>query len=132
MMGGPAGGLLGASRPSEKVIALLENNGSDYTWVAAAIGANSAAGFQLATELPVMPLGGFNGSDPSPTLDQFKQYVADGKIHYFIGSGNRAGEDGGSGFGRSGTSSEVSKWVEENFSATEVDGITLYDLTAAH
>ncbi|MFI6776594.1 ArnT family glycosyltransferase [Nocardia sp. NPDC050412] len=132
MMGGPAGGLLGASRPSEKVIALLENNGSDYTWVAAATGANSAAGFQLATELPVMPLGGFNGSDPSPTLDQFKQYVADGKIHYFIGSGNRGGADGGSGFGRSGTSSEISKWVEENFTATTVDGITLYDLTTAH
>ncbi|MEV5836217.1 glycosyltransferase family 39 protein [Nocardia sp. NPDC052112] len=132
MMGGPAGGLLGASRPSQQVIAMLESNGSDYTWVAAATGSNSAAGFQLATELPVMPIGGFNGSDPSPTLDQFKQYVADGKIHYFIGSGNRGGEDGGGGFGRSGTSSEISKWVQEHFTATEVDGITLYDLTAAH
>ncbi|MGY4100167.1 glycosyltransferase family 39 protein [Nocardia sp. R16R-3T] len=132
MMGGPAGGLLGASRPSAQVIAMLESNGSDYTWVAAATGSNSAAGFQLATELPVMPIGGFNGSDPSPTLDQFKQYVADGKIHYFIGSGNRGGEDGGGGFGRSGTSSEISTWVQEHFTATEVDGITLYDLTAAH
>lgn len=35
--------------------------------------------------LPVMPIGGFNGSDPSPTLTQFKAYVAAGKIHYFIG-----------------------------------------------
>ncbi len=130
MMGGPAGGLLDASRPSANVIAMLESNGSDYTWVAAAIGSNSAAGFQLATELPVMPVGGFNGSDPSPTLDQFERYVADGKIHYFIGSGNRGGADGG--FGRSGTSSEISKWVEEHFTATEVDGITVYDLTAAH
>ncbi|MEU0501401.1 glycosyltransferase family 39 protein [Nocardia sp. NPDC005998] len=132
MMGGPAGGLLGASKPSDKVVALLENHGTDYTWVAAAIGSNSAAGFQLATQLPVMPVGGFNGSDPSPTLDQFKAFVADGKIHYFIGSGNRGGEDGGFGPGRSGTSAEISKWVEEHFTATEVDGVTLYDLTTAH
>ncbi|MFX0579938.1 glycosyltransferase family 39 protein [Nocardia nepalensis] len=134
MMGGPAGGLLGASKPSDKVVALLENNGTDYTWVAAAIGSNSAAGFQLATQLPVMPVGGFNGSDPSPTLDQFKEFVADGKIHYFIGSGNRGGEDGGFGPGRSGTGTgtEISKWVQEHYTATEVDGVTLYDLTTAH
>ena len=29
----------------------------------------------------MMPIGGFNGSDPSPTLEQFQQYVAEGKIH---------------------------------------------------
>ena len=34
-----------------------------------------------------MAVGGFNGSDPSPTLAQFKQYVTDGRIHYFIASG---------------------------------------------
>ncbi|WP_330250858.1 glycosyltransferase family 39 protein [Nocardia sp. NBC_00565] len=128
MMGGPAGGLLGAGKPSDRVIDLLETNGTNYTWVAAAVGSNSAAGFQLAAELPVMPIGGFNGSDPSPTLDQFEQYVADGKIHYFIGSGNNRGDEdrGGPGGGKS---SEISKWVQEHYTATEVDGVTLYDLT---
>ncbi|MEV6556433.1 glycosyltransferase family 39 protein [Nocardia sp. NPDC051756] len=126
MMGG-AGGLLGASKPSDRVVALLEQNGAAYTWVAAATGSNSAAGFQLATELPVMPVGGFNGSDPSPTLAQFKDYVAQGKIHYFIG-----GERGGRGGDRDSTpsySSQIAQWVQENFTATEVDGVTLYDLT---
>ncbi|WP_107659741.1 glycosyltransferase family 39 protein [Nocardia suismassiliense] len=123
-----AGGLLGAGKPSEKVVALLENNGTTYTWAAAAIGSNSAAGYQLATELPVMPIGGFNGSDPSPTLDQFKEYVAQGKIHYFIGS-KRGGYNGGFGPAPSGSSSQISQWVQENFTATEVDGVTLYDLT---
>ncbi|MFD8100567.1 glycosyltransferase family 39 protein, partial [Nocardia fluminea] len=47
-MGG-AGGLLGGSRPSDRIVTLLESNGSDYTWVAAAVGSNSAAGYQLAT-----------------------------------------------------------------------------------
>ncbi|MEV0295682.1 glycosyltransferase family 39 protein [Nocardia sp. NPDC050710] len=120
------GGLLGASRPSDRVVALLENDGGEYTWVAAAIGSNSAAGFQLATELPVMPIGGFNGSDPSPTLEQFQQYVAQGKIHYFIG-----GESRGDRGGDASTGAAITQWVREHFTATEVDGVTLYDLTAA-
>jgi hypothetical protein len=52
--------------------------------VAAAVGSNSAAGYQLATQAPVMAIGGFNGSDPSPTLAQFRRWVAEGRIHYFI------------------------------------------------
>ena len=38
-----------------------------------------------------MAIGGFNGSDPSPTLAQFKAYVAAGRIHYFIASGGGGG-----------------------------------------
>ncbi|MEU7142287.1 glycosyltransferase family 39 protein [Nocardia sp. NPDC046473] len=127
VMGG-MGGLLGAGKPSDKVVSLLEQNGTDYTWVAAATGSNSAAGFQLATELPVMPVGGFNGSDPSPTLDQFKDYVAQGKIHYYIGSGREGGGRDRDSANPS-TSSQIAQWVQENYTATEVDGITLYDLT---
>ena len=41
---------------------------------------------------PVMPIGGFNGTDPSPTLAQFQQYVADGDDPLFIAGGaQRAG-----------------------------------------
>ncbi|WP_069164778.1 glycosyltransferase family 39 protein [Nocardia altamirensis] len=125
---GAGGGLLGASKPSDKIVSLLEQNGGAYTWVAAAIGSNSAAGYQLATELPVMPIGGFNGSDPSPTLDQFKQYVAEGKIHYFIG-GNRGGHGGPDASGSS-PSSAISQWVQQNYTAIDVDGVTMYDLTS--
>ena len=34
--------------------------------------------------------------------------------------------------GGSSASSEIAAWVEANFTATTVDGVTLYDLTAAH
>ncbi|MFD3595519.1 glycosyltransferase family 39 protein [Nocardia sp. NPDC058640] len=122
-MGG-AGGLLGGSKPSEQIVTLLEANGDAYTWVAATVGSNSAAGYQLATELPVMPIGGFNGSDPSPTLEQFQQYVADGKVHYFI-----AGGRGGPGGNSESTSSAITAWVTANYTETVVDGVTLYDLT---
>ena len=44
-----------------------------------------------------MAIGGFNGSDPSPTLAQFQEYVADGEIHYFIGGGGFGGGPGPDG-----------------------------------
>ena len=74
-----------------------------------------------------MAIGGFNGSDPSPTLEQFQEYVADGQIHYFIGGSTGGG--GGMGMGSSGSSAEITSWVQSNFTATTVDGVTLYDLT---
>ena len=60
------GGLLDASTPSTEVVSALSADASQYTWVAAAIGSQNAAGLQLASGLPVMAIGGFNGSDPSP------------------------------------------------------------------
>ncbi len=120
--GGGGGSFLNASTPGAALVKLLETNASHYSWVGATIDANSAAGYQLATEEPIMAIGGFNGTDPAPTLARFEQYVAQGRIHYFLGSG------GGFG-GGSGTSSEISRWVEQHFTATTVDGVTVYDLT---
>jgi 4-amino-4-deoxy-L-arabinose transferase-like glycosyltransferase len=120
---GGVGGLLDAATPGAAVVQTLRADADRYTWVAAAVGSNSAAGFQLATGHPVMPIGGFNGSDPSPTLAQFQQYVHSGQIHYFIGGGGFRSNGG------SQTSQEIASWVEQNFTATTVGGVTLYDLT---
>jgi 4-amino-4-deoxy-L-arabinose transferase-like glycosyltransferase len=122
--GGSAGGLLNGSESTDTITAMLREDADQYTWVAAAVGSNSASGYQLASEEPVMAIGGFNGSDPSPTLAQFQQYVAEGKIHYFIGSGGFGGQNGGSN-----ASSEIAAWVQENFTAQTIDGVTIYDLT---
>jgi len=125
--GGGAGGLLNGSQSTATITALLKADAADYTWVAAAVGSNTASGYQLASEEPVMAIGGFNGSDPSPTLEQFEQYVADGEIHYFIAGG---GGFGGNQMGGSNDSSAIATWVSENFTATTVDGVTIYDLSA--
>jgi 4-amino-4-deoxy-L-arabinose transferase-like glycosyltransferase len=97
--------------------------------VAAAVGSNSASGYQLATGDPVMSIGGFNGTDPAPTLEQFQAYVASGQIHYFIGGGFGGGRGGFGPGGGSSTSREISNWVESHFTAKSVGGITLYDLS---
>ena len=125
--GAGAGGLLNGSQSTATITALLQADASDYTWVAAAVGSNTASGYQLASEEPVMAIGGFNGSDPSPTLEQFEQYVADGEIHYFIAGG---GGFGGNQMGGSNDSSAIASWVSENFTATTVDGVMIYDLSA--
>ena len=123
--GGGMGGLLGASTVSDAMVALLTQDADQYTWVAAAVGAQTAAGYQLATGDPVMSLGGFNGSDPWPTLDVFKSYVESGKVHYFIAGGGFGGSNGGSS-----ATSEITAWVEATFTSQTVDGVTVYDLTA--
>ena len=127
--GGTGGGLLTSSTPSKALTDLLSSNASNYTWVAAVVGSNSAAGYQLATGDAVMAIGGFNGTDPYPSLAAFKADVAAGKIHYFIASGGGAGRGGGGGIGSSSESSAIASWVESTFTAKTVGGVTVYDLT---
>ena len=128
------------------MVSLLERDASKYEWVAAAVGANDAAGYQIATGDAVMAIGGFNGTDPYPTLSQFEKLVQEGKVHYFIAGGGgpggfgRAGAGGPVGFGGGGgvgpgagssssDASAITSWVEQHFSATTVGGVTVYDLT---
>jgi hypothetical protein len=119
------GNILGAPTPSAEVTALLQQNADAYTWVAATIGSNGAAGYQLASGEPVMALGGFNGTDPSPTLEQFQQLVADGKVHYFVGGAGRSNtETGGSD-----EAHRIGLWVEAHFTPITIDRTTVYDLT---
>jgi 4-amino-4-deoxy-L-arabinose transferase-like glycosyltransferase len=122
---GGAGGLLGASTPSAALVTALQANASSYAWVLATVGANNAAGYQLASGQPVMAIGGFNGSDPTPTLAQFEQLVQDGKVHYFIGGGGLGG-----GQNAAGTASAITSWVEANYQPTTIGGTTVYDLSA--
>ncbi|MFF3013059.1 glycosyltransferase family 39 protein [Streptomyces sp. NPDC057939] len=158
---GGMGGLLGGTRVGAEAEAALRKDADRYTWAAAAVGSQNAASYQLASGEPVMAIGGFNGSDPSPTLEQFQAYVKAGRIHWFIAqagnqaSGNQASENqasgnqaagnrpgapaattpggGGGGGGRPGgaAGSAIESWVKANFEATSIGGTTFYDLTGA-
>jgi 4-amino-4-deoxy-L-arabinose transferase-like glycosyltransferase len=104
---------------------LLRQDASKYTWTAATVLSNAAAGYQLASGAPVMAVGGFNGTDPYPTLAQFQQYVASGQIHYFLGEGMSMQGNSGSD-----SAQQIAEWVASRYQASTVDGVTIYDLTA--
>jgi hypothetical protein len=94
------------------------------------VGSSNAAGYQLAARAPVMAVGGFNGTDPAPTLARFQGLVAAGDIHYFIGGHDAMGGFGAHDTGGSHDASDIADWVEANFAPTTVDGVTLYDVSA--
>jgi 4-amino-4-deoxy-L-arabinose transferase-like glycosyltransferase len=122
-LGGGGGGLGGNTQVSSALVQLLEAGGSRYRWAAATVGTQSAAPLQLATRQPMLAIGGFNGSDPAPTLAEFKKLVAAGEIHYFVGA-NSSSFGGGTG-----SAAQITSWVAGHFTAKAVGGVTVYDLT---
>jgi 4-amino-4-deoxy-L-arabinose transferase-like glycosyltransferase len=117
-----AGNQGGGGGASSALVTLLERGSSGYTWVAATTGSQTAATYQLATQSPVMAIGGFTGSDTSPTLAQFQADVAAGKIHYYLA--------GGGGQGGQGSAQQIATWVAAHYKSSTVGGVTVYDLTA--
>ena len=96
-----------------------------FAWVAATAGPQEAAPLELATGgEPVMAIGGFNGTDPAPTLAEFEALVAQHKIHYYIGANSES-------FGGGRGSSAIASWVASHFTKETIGGITVYDLTKA-
>jgi hypothetical protein len=108
------------------------------------VSAHSASSLELGSDTAVLAIGGFMGSDPTPTLGQFQSDVAAGRIHYFIPEsfrgdgggpgGKSAGQAGGEhragrGGSRGGTGGEISTWVGQHFTPVTVAGQTWYDLT---
>jgi hypothetical protein len=90
------------------------------------MGSTNAASYELATGGdPVMAIGGFNGNGGELSLAAFIRYVRAGDIHYFIA----AGGGGGPGGGASGTTAEISSWVEAHYTAKTFGGVTVYELT---
>ena len=123
---------------SAQVATTLSANGDSYTWIAAIPGSTEAGYYQLATDLPVMALGGFGSADPAPTLEQFQDHVANGRVHYYIattglGMPKNMNDSGKPLMPPSGNktteASRIKDWVEKTFTPVTVDGVTLYDLT---
>ncbi len=69
-----------------------------------------------------MAIGGFNGTDPWPTLAVFKELVAKHEVHYYVGQGSQS-------FGGGQGSSAIASWVAAHFTKETVGGQTVYDLT---
>jgi 4-amino-4-deoxy-L-arabinose transferase-like glycosyltransferase len=115
--------------------ALLE--ATDTPWSAAIDRSMSAAGLELATGTAVMAIGGFSGSDPTPTLQEFQDDVARHRVAYYLaprGASRGAATDDEADDSREDVSprahSDILRWVRGHFHSTTVGGVTAYDLFA--
>jgi 4-amino-4-deoxy-L-arabinose transferase-like glycosyltransferase len=131
LAGGPgsggSGSLLDARAAAPALVAALQADAARYRWVAATTGSENAAGLALSSGEPVMAIGGFNGSDPSPTLAEFQARVAAGEIHFYVATSDAAGFLGTRG--GSIAAAEISVWVAEHYTPTTIGGTTVYDLS---
>jgi 4-amino-4-deoxy-L-arabinose transferase-like glycosyltransferase len=131
--GGVPGGGMGAS-VSKATISYLEAHQGSSSFMVAAVGSHTAADIALQSGRNVIDMGGFMGSDPSPSLSQLKQMVSSGQLHYVLLSSTRAGA-GGIGFSSSATQARNS-WIEGHGTVVKVagetnTGTTLYYLPSA-
>ena len=121
--GGPGG-----HGPNAALESLLTS--TDNRWAAAGIGSMQVSELELETGTSLMAIGGFTGGDPSPTLAQFQQYVADGQVRYFLADEHRGpGGPGGPGGHRTGSAGDISAWVQQHFTKLDVGGAPVYDLS---
>ena len=118
---GGAGGIQGSATTtltsSEKAIydyVSAHRDGASYLFAVSSW--ETASPYIEATGQEVMPMGGFSGSVPEPTLAHVEQLVKSGQLKFFLLDGTGTG--GGFG-GRGGTGSTVSaieSWVENTCS----------------
>jgi hypothetical protein len=99
--------------------------GTNTEWSAAITRSSSAAGLELSTHTAVMAIGGFSGSDPTPTLGQFQDDVNQHKVAYYIVVSNH---NRGPGWTGSRRHTDIPKWVAGNFPSTTVGDATVYNL----
>jgi 4-amino-4-deoxy-L-arabinose transferase-like glycosyltransferase len=90
----------------------------------ATFGADASAPYVVLKGIRALPIGGFNGADPVPTLAQFKKLVGEHRINYvlmnhFIGDGK--------GY-ETWASAQIKQWVYSNCHKNETppDRVTLY------
>lgn len=118
--GGPGGGPGGAAA-SPDVITYLRGHRGNAVYLLATFGAQNAAHYITATGESILPIGGFDGSDPVPTLDRFTELVDAGAIRYVLAP-QRDGRGGPQ------QDSPIADWVTANcvVDTAAPDSVTLY------
>ena len=121
------GGLLLAPQPGPAVVAEIRSASPGYRWAAATVGGERAAGYQLASGRPVMAIGGFNGTDPAPSLARFERYVRSGALRWFMVAGPPLWS--GQPAAPLSDARAITEWVAARFPAQRVGPVTFYDLS---
>lgn len=142
--GGAPAAFGGFGGVDQSLLAYLEANRGSATYLFATFGAQSAATYITATNgESVMPIGGFSGEDPVPTLDRFEALVASGDLRFVLlasqGGFGGFGGDGGTPARTTGATTatddssavtDIRTWVAQNcsiVSSPELNTTDLYD-----
>ena len=106
---------------NQALLNFLQQNTQNNLYLMAVPSSMQGADYVIATQRPVLYLGGFMGQDQVLTLSQLQNMVSEGKLRYIYSSG------AGRGAGRMGGQSEIFTWV--NASCRLVTG---YDASASN
>jgi hypothetical protein len=117
------GSALGHPADTEVTSFLLQAENKKLRWAAATPGAVNAAQYQLLMQRPVMPIGGFNGGTPYPTVSQFNEYIETGQIRYYIVRHDSQDIEAEAQF-----ADEVTQWVRANFVPLQLGEMDVFDL----
>jgi 4-amino-4-deoxy-L-arabinose transferase-like glycosyltransferase len=118
--GGGAGGIQGSATTAltgseQEIYQYVSAHRDGASYLLAVSSWTEASPYIEATGQEVMPMGGFSGSVPEPTLTRVKELVKTGQLRYFLFSGIGGGIGGGGlGGGRGSTASTIESWVESN------------------
>src|SRR5205085_1987023 len=86
--GGNVGGGQSANARDAALIRYLEAHQGTAKYLVAVLNSKGADAIILATNKPVMTLGGFSGTDPILTTSQLAALVESGQVKYFLINGS--------------------------------------------
>jgi 4-amino-4-deoxy-L-arabinose transferase-like glycosyltransferase len=109
--------------PSPGVLERIRTSPASVRWAAAVIGSETAANYQLDSSKAILAVGGFDGTDPFPTLEQFQNMVHSGNVGSFMIQNVPPLTSEGKG-----ESARIVHWVESNFQPEVIDGVSFYHL----
>jgi hypothetical protein len=136
--GGAGGGLFDTattlSSGQDQLYRYLTAHRDGARYLFAVQGWTDAGPYILATGQAVLPMGGFSGSVPEPTLARVKQLVATGQLRFFM-LGGAGGFGGGRGGGGDSETTQIAAWVQSACKTVPVSGAgstgTLYQCGTA-
>lgn len=127
---GSVSGMDISDEPADQVLAAVtylsaHDPGSDYVL---AVQGSTLAGQYLMTGVSVLPMGGYSGDTPFPSVDQLTKLIESRKLRYvLLGSGQSKSGTGRSSGDDSDSDTTLYSWVTENCSTIDADGTEVYD-----
>ncbi|KXZ13228.1 glycosyltransferase family 39 protein [Bacillus nakamurai] len=104
-----SGGNMFTSDVDSGLLSYLKKHNTGEEYLFATLTTVTAAPYIINTDESVMALGGFNGTDPILTAAQLKKLVDEGKVKYFLLSGNNSGN------------TKLVSWIKKNGTKISAD-----------